>query len=197
MEKEEQSSEPPSQTASLPRDLVVDILARVSRSDYPALSLVSKHFRSIVSSCEVYARRSLLGCTEHCLYVFLADANSKGNRCYILRRKTNGEHGLFLVPSLPSMPYGSRFVAVGSKIYVFGTGKNSDTSLSIDCGSYTVQPLPSMHVPLSYTVAGVMDGRIYVIGRHQRDLDKMMVLVFNTETQTWETDSEMTTSDIE
>ncbi|KAF3579317.1 hypothetical protein DY000_02034900 [Brassica cretica] len=40
MEKEEQSSELPSLTASLPHDLVVDILARVSRSDYPALSLV-------------------------------------------------------------------------------------------------------------------------------------------------------------
>ncbi|CAH2034366.1 unnamed protein product [Thlaspi arvense] len=32
----------------LPEDVILDILARVSRFDYPILSFVSKHFRSLV-----------------------------------------------------------------------------------------------------------------------------------------------------
>ncbi|KAH0886540.1 hypothetical protein HID58_062636 [Brassica napus] len=55
MEKEEQSSEPPSLTASLPHDLVVDILARVSRSDYPALS----HVDDVLYYYELVYRKEL------------------------------------------------------------------------------------------------------------------------------------------
>ncbi|CAH8282546.1 unnamed protein product [Eruca vesicaria subsp. sativa] len=196
-EKEKQSFQPPSLTATLPHDLVLNIVARVSRSDYPALSLVSKHFRSLVASPELYARRSLLGCKEHCLYVVLNDAKSNGNRLYILRRKTNGSHGLFpVVPSLPFIPYiSSSFVAEGSSIYVF----TDVTTLRIDCESHTVQPLPSMPAPFlqSHSVANVIDGRIYVIGcpRGEVNKDKVIVLVFNTETQMWE--NEMKTFEIE
>ncbi|KAF8053448.1 hypothetical protein N665_1414s0005 [Sinapis alba] len=51
---------------TLPHKVIVDILARVPRCYYPTLSLVSKHFRSVVGSPDVYARRSLLrGYTEH------------------------------------------------------------------------------------------------------------------------------------
>ncbi|CAN7086862.1 unnamed protein product [Brassica oleracea var. botrytis] len=42
---------------SLPEDVVVDILARVPRRDYPRVSLVSTYFRSLVSSPEIYARQ--------------------------------------------------------------------------------------------------------------------------------------------
>ncbi|CAA7023535.1 unnamed protein product [Microthlaspi erraticum] len=146
MAEKEQSSEPP---PSLPEDVIVDILARVPRCNYPTLSLVSKHFRSLVASREIYARRSLLGCTEHCLYVVLSN------------RK--------------------RYVAMGSKIYVF----NNMTSLSIDCISHTAQPLPSMPVVMDVTNADIIDGRIYVIGYIGISIKKVMV-VFNTETQTWE-----------
>ena len=199
--KEVPPSEPPFlTTTSLPHDIVVNILARVSRSHYPKLSLVSKYFRSIVRSREIYARRSSLGCTEHCLYLILYNLRTKENRCYILLRgTTNGSHPrLVLVPSLPALPsrpYPSSFAAVGSKIYMFGDGNDGSTALSIDFESHTVRSLPSMPAPLVYTVANVIDGRIYAIGRDDRDLDKMMVVVFNTETQTWE--PEKTTADVE
>ncbi|CAA7037995.1 unnamed protein product [Microthlaspi erraticum] len=70
MEKE-QSSKPRSLITSLPEDIIIDIIARVRRCDYPTLSLVCKHFRSLVTKPELYARRSLLGCTENCYYVVL------------------------------------------------------------------------------------------------------------------------------
>ncbi|CAH2060011.1 unnamed protein product [Thlaspi arvense] len=185
----EQSFGPPSLMTSLPEDIIVDILARVSRCNYPTLSLVSKHFRSLVASPEIYARRSLLGCTEHYLYFVLYDRDNGYHRWYILNWKANSNSRFVLIPSLPHIPYDGSFVAVGSRIYVFGgTNKHNMTTsaLTIDCRSHTVQPLPSMPVPLYYATADIINGRIYVVGnRNYYHREKTMV-VFNTETQTWE-----------
>ncbi|CDY29974.1 BnaC01g40340D [Brassica napus] len=52
----------------LPYDLVLMIVARVPVLYYRTLSLVSKSFRSMVASPELYKVRSLLGLTETCLY---------------------------------------------------------------------------------------------------------------------------------
>ncbi|KAL1214796.1 putative F-box/kelch-repeat protein [Cardamine amara subsp. amara] len=63
----------------LPDDLLLNCLARVSRFYYPTLSLVSKRFRSLVASADIYQTRTLLGCTESCLYVCLR-FNSEANQ---------------------------------------------------------------------------------------------------------------------
>ncbi|ESQ51496.1 hypothetical protein EUTSA_v10017616mg [Eutrema salsugineum] len=178
--KKKQSS---SLITSLPEDVIIDILARVPRGDYPKLSLVSKHFRSLVESSEIYARRSLLGCTEHCLYAVIFNEETWDYEWYILRRKVNGNRHLVPIPSLPDIPRGVSFVRVGSKIYVFGGSDQNYIALSIDCRSHTMQTLPSMPMPISYTIANIIDGRIYVIGNF--DFLKVMV-VFNTATQMWE-----------
>ncbi|KAG2332951.1 hypothetical protein Bca52824_004131 [Brassica carinata] len=193
MAARKQLPEPPSLITSLPQDVIVDILARVSRFDYPALSLVCKHFRSIVTSPEIFTRRSLLGCTEHCLYVVLSNMDETySNHCYILCQKSHGERRLVHIPSVPAIhTYFSYttigYVAVGSRIYVFGRSTTDRMmSLSIDCVSHTVQPLPSMPVTMSNTVADIIEGRIYLIGYHNLyDWERKMV-VFNTETQMWE-----------
>ncbi|CAA7046953.1 unnamed protein product [Microthlaspi erraticum] len=189
--KKEKPSEPP----SLPEDVIFDITARVSRCDYPTLSLVSKHFKSLVRSPELYARRSLLGCGEHCLYAVHYSIETNCQRLYMLRRKTNGNHCLVHIPSLPAMRRNGRYVAVGSKIYVFGQiyeyGDFNMTpiALSFDCRSHMVQPLPSMPIVLNLTKAAVfIDGKIYVIGYCDNDSKKAMMVVFNTETQMWEKD---------
>lgn len=71
--------------------------------------------------------------------------------------------------------------------------KKTSSAFSIDCRSHTVQPLPSMPFPMCDTVAAFMDGRIYVIGSDGSSSEsKKVVVVFNTETQTWE--PEMTTT---
>ncbi|CAA7014932.1 unnamed protein product [Microthlaspi erraticum] len=173
---------PPCVTTSLPEDVIVDILARVPRCNYPTLSLVSKHFRSLFASREIYARRSLLGFMENCVYVILCNRNNRDGQLYILRRKANGNQGLFLIPSLPSMPQYGSYVAMGSKIYVFNSVTTSSSGLIIDCISHTAQPLPSMPVVMEVKMADIIDGRIYVIGY----TDKNVMVVFNTETQTWE-----------
>ncbi|ESQ51495.1 hypothetical protein EUTSA_v10017704mg [Eutrema salsugineum] len=179
-EKEQSSS----LITSLPEDVIIDILARVPRCEYPKLSLVSKHFRSLTASPELYARRSSLGCTEHCLYAALFNTETMEYRLYILHRKANGKRCLVLISSLPHIPWGASFVTVGSRIYVFG-GFETSSSVSIDCRSPTAQPLPSMPVPMSCIISGIIDGRIYLIG-HLDTSSKKMVMVFNTGTQMWE-----------
>ncbi|CAN7092063.1 unnamed protein product [Brassica rapa subsp. narinosa] len=59
----------------LPDDLLLNCLARVSRLYYPILSLVSKKFRSLIASLELYQTRTLLGHSESCLYVYLGFSN--------------------------------------------------------------------------------------------------------------------------
>ncbi|XP_010441689.1 PREDICTED: F-box/kelch-repeat protein At4g38940-like [Camelina sativa] len=159
-------SKRPSPIASLPDEIVVDIIARVSRSYYPAISLVSRRFRSIIASPELYMRRSLLRCAEHCLYALLYNPKTCDYRWYVLRR-----NGFVLIPCLPPMPAHGNFVAVGSKIYVLGGVYDSNATSSvliIDCASHTVQPLDDtvagIPKPMDDTVAGTINGKIYVIG---------------------------------
>ncbi|KAF2565529.1 hypothetical protein F2Q68_00024795 [Brassica cretica] len=194
--EDDKSSEPPSSLIipSLPEDIIIDILARSSRFDYPKLSLVSKHFRSLVASPDLHARRSLLACTEHCLYVALFDINNSSlYHWYILCRKANGSHYLLCAPStLPFMYYPDCSVAVGSMIYVFGGVTNMTTNaFSMDCRSHTVETLPSIPIPLVCKFAGFIDGKIYVIGHCYHDNKKNLMVVFDIETQKWEIKPEM------
>ncbi|CAH2060110.1 unnamed protein product [Thlaspi arvense] len=188
--EEEKSSEWLSLISSLPEDVLVDIIARVPRCDYPTLSLVSKQFRSLVASPGLYVSRSLLGCTEHYLYVVLYNRVPGGEGWYLLSRKANGNRRLVLIPWLPANCITS-FVAVGSKIYGFGRlsyhkkQRQAAYALSIDCGSHTVQPIPSMRIPLYDTVADIIDGRIYVVGNFGYHHRMKVMVVFNTETQRW------------
>nr|VDC88552.1 unnamed protein product [Brassica oleracea] len=183
-EKERSSSEPPSLIPSLPEDVIIDILARVSRWEYPTLSLVSKQFRSLVVLPELYAKRSLLGCTQHCLYIVLYEGENNLYRWYILCRKANGNRSLVRIPSLPPLTSGESSVAVGSKIYVFGSGIAKTSAYCIDCRSHTVQPLPSMPVPISYTMAGIIKEKIYVMD-YVEDC-KNIIMLFNTKTHMWD-----------
>ncbi|KAF8090825.1 hypothetical protein N665_0465s0007 [Sinapis alba] len=177
-EKENSLLEPPSLNPSLPEDVIIDILSRVSRWEYQTLSLVSKQFRSLVVSPELYARRSLLGCTEHCPYNFFIERETGLLRWCILLPEANGNRWLVLLPLLPALTRGESFFAVGSKIYLFGGITKS--AFRIDCRSHTVEPLPSSPVPMSKTIAGIIDEKIYVMGFF--DDFKNGIMLFNTKT---------------
>ncbi|KAF8110188.1 hypothetical protein N665_0086s0028 [Sinapis alba] len=193
--KKEQSSEPPSLITSLPDDIIIDILSRVGRCYHRTLSLVSKHFRSLVASHAVYAKRSLLGCTKRRLYVVLSNGESTYFNPYILCRKTDGNHRLVLIPWPTNVPHVGSFVTVGSKIYAFDmfTRYHHLPVPSIDCRFQTVQLLPCMNATMDVSVAGAIDGKIYVTAYTKIPWDtseKMVMGVFNTETQIWETATE-------
>ncbi|EOA30805.1 hypothetical protein CARUB_v10013949mg [Capsella rubella] len=204
--KKKPSSTPQStlKTASLlPHDLLLTILARVPRLYYPILSLVSKSFRSLVASPELYNVRSLLGQTESCLYVCLRLGSSFS--WFTLSRepdqtKRMNSSGYVLakvpIPSWYGSPYidFSGLVAVGSDIYNVGAWRGtylSPTSrvLILDCRSHEWREGPSLPMELELLSASVLDKKIYVAGCYRdKDSWKNSFEVLNTKTQIWDLD---------
>ncbi|WZZ38063.1 hypothetical protein YC2023_034322 [Brassica napus] len=180
---------------SLPYDLVLLCVARVSRLYYPTLSLVSKSFRSLVSSPELYKTRSLFGFTESCLYVCSESLGGSAD-WYTLCRKPDktlksGSSGYALarvpVPNSPSSVF-RKVVAVGSNIYNIAM----PTFLSVlprvsilDCKSHSWIEAPSFPVELHSFSASVVDHKIYVAGFDHR-LMKNSFEVFDTQTRVWD-----------
>ncbi|XP_056853798.1 putative F-box/kelch-repeat protein At2g44030 isoform X1 [Raphanus sativus] len=186
MTKKSSSSEPPPSFLSLPHDIVFNTLARISRTNYPILSLVSKSFRSLLSSPELEAARSLIGRPEKYLHVCLNLNNNKNNpnpRWFILSERK-------LIPT-PSFPYrhlnSSCLVSTGSETYVIGGGlERSKRVFLIDCKTHQWRELPNMRLSRKEAVARVMDGKIYVIGGCSSNYSKYNGEVYDPNTQTWE-----------
>ncbi|CAF2146189.1 unnamed protein product [Brassica napus] len=137
---------------SLPDDLVVSCLARVSRLQYPTLSLVSKSFRSLLASPHLYETRSSLGRTESCLYVCIRFPDETIPRWFTLcqkpkkKNKRTKKASGYVLAKLPTPPsrsaHWSGLVAVGSDIYNIGgpidEADEPSSSVSIlDCRSNT------------------------------------------------------------
>ncbi|CAL9217879.1 unnamed protein product [Arabidopsis halleri] len=187
---------------SLPDDVLVTCLARVSKLYYPTLSLVSKSFRSLLASPELYKARSLLRRTESCLYVCLHFPPEANTRWFTLCRKPDrtlvhhtskkkSSSGNILVP-IPSSqytpPHFSGHAAVGSNIYHIGGGyiRSSDVSV-LDCRSHTWREAPSLKVErMVFFPASVIDGKIYVAGGCIKGESESSIEVFDTNTQIWD-----------
>ncbi|CDY17338.1 BnaA10g09720D [Brassica napus] len=170
-QEKRQRKEEASPISCLSDDLVLNCLARVWRSDHEALSLVSKSYRSLVASPDLYKIRSLIGRTETYVYVCLRIPTSVPSlRWYILRRrKTLDASDLVPIPSLPSQPVeASSVVVLDSSIYVIGGlidgEKRTSDVWSLDCRTHVWHPVPSMEAARAYGAAGVVDGKIYVFG---------------------------------
>ncbi|CAL9227767.1 unnamed protein product [Arabidopsis halleri] len=176
----------------LPDDLVLNCLARVSRMYYPVLSLVSKRFRSFLTSTELFQTRNLLGRTESFLYVCLRIRHvSNPLRLFTLCRRPNSSTKV-MVPILSpdSIPkYLPDVVLVGSNIYVIGGSIKNNASSSVmvmDCRSHTWREAQSMRAARVNPSACVLDGKIYVAGGCQNPDATIWMEVFDTKTQTWE-----------
>ncbi|XP_019087370.1 PREDICTED: F-box/kelch-repeat protein At4g19865-like [Camelina sativa] len=198
------SSSPPPSFSLLPDEILVSCLARVSSSYYPTLSIVSKSFRSILSSAEFKAARSHLGNTEQWLYVCLYDIrfhthqrfrlllNPNGNLpdSVIKKKKTTEQ---LLVPvtfnsssNLPSVSTST--IAVGSEIYVIGGPVDYAPSSAVrvlDCCTHTWRDAPSMNIVRMNALASLHDGKIYVTGGGCLGVESCDE-VFDIKAQTWE-----------
>nr|VDC88904.1 unnamed protein product [Brassica oleracea] len=172
---------------SLPYDMVLNSLARVSRSDLGALCLVSKSIRSLVASPEMYETRSRMGLREECIYVCLGTTfGRKPPGWFILGRKGNRLIPIPM-PSFPS-PRRATYVSMGCGIYVIG-GSIEAVSTSrvsfLDCRTHTWSQLPSMRFARCDAKAGVLDGKIYVTGGCDDAFSRDNPEVFDPKTQTW------------
>ncbi|KAG7537172.1 F-box-like domain superfamily [Arabidopsis suecica] len=189
---------------SLPDDLVVSILARVSRSYYPILSLVSKSFRSILASPELYQTRTLLGKTETLVYVCLRFPDEANLRWFILYRKKpnqtltmkkktkkNKEESssvnlLAPISILRSPPVEwSAIISVGHYLYAIGADIEKAPYSNVpylDCRTHTWLEAPRMR--LAHT-NDQFEGRMYLPGSSEKHDSLNCVEVYNTKTQTW------------
>ncbi|XP_020874991.1 F-box/kelch-repeat protein At5g48990 [Arabidopsis lyrata subsp. lyrata] len=187
--KKKKPSKDPTPNPSIPYDLIVSILARVSRSYYPKLSLVSKSFRSILASPELYQTRTLLGKTETFLYVCLRFPDEANPRWFTLYQKPNQtltkkkkkkkkeESSVKLLaptPVLNSPPLEwSSLIAVGSNLYAI-TAAIDDSPCSnvwyLDCRTHTWLEAPRMR--LAHTNSK-FDGTIYPPRRRIFKLENM------------------------
>ncbi|KAG7581184.1 Kelch repeat type 1 [Arabidopsis suecica] len=176
----------------LPDDLLFNCLARISRLHYPTLSLVSKRFRSILASIELYQTRTHLGRTESCLYVCLRLLTESSQLCWFTLCQGPFNSKKFLVPiSSPSFPSAlwSETAMVGSNIHAIGGLVNKNVSSSVmvmDCHSHTWREAPSMRMARASHSVCVHDGKIYVTGGCKNLYSTNWMEVFDTQTQTWE-----------
>ncbi|XP_013590850.1 PREDICTED: putative F-box/kelch-repeat protein At2g44030 [Brassica oleracea var. oleracea] len=141
------SSESPLSFLSLPHDIVFNTLARIPRTSNPNLSLVSKSFRSLLSSPGLEAARSLIGRPEKYLHVCLNLNNNP--RWFILSQRE-------LIPT-PSFPYrhlksssavstGSETYIIGGELVVNGRKERSKRVFLIDFKTHQWRKLPNMRL---------------------------------------------------
>ncbi|CAL9233379.1 unnamed protein product [Arabidopsis halleri] len=177
----------------IPDDLTLSCFALVPRCHYQALSLVSSNFRDIIWSRDLYVKRSDLGRTESVLYAYIRLLPLEKPSWYILHRepyrnlRNTFSSRLTLIDSLPPMPLGAAVVTIGSDIYVIGgqiCGRPSAAMTLMDCKSHRYRLLPSMRMSRFRAGAGVVDGKIYVIGGCMFQLF-YWVEVFDIKEQTW------------
>ncbi|XP_056864270.1 F-box/kelch-repeat protein At4g39590 [Raphanus sativus] len=191
---------------SLPHDLLLNCLARISRLYYPTLSLVSKNFRAVVASLELYQTRSRLNLTESCLYLCLRyhldRLRDPTTNWFALCKKpnqnlTDRSSGFLFIPitspylrherSLSLTSTDVSLVAVGSNIYRIGGYTPFPTSKVsvLDCRFNTWHSAPPMREKRSSPAASVVDGKIYVAGGFEELSSVDWVEVFDPKTQTW------------
>ncbi|CAH8274946.1 unnamed protein product [Arabidopsis lyrata] len=197
----------PVSISSLPDEITENILARISRWNYPSLSLVSKSFCSLLSSTQLYKTRSQIGTNETCVYVCLQLPNHPCPSWFILRAKPNqtltkqrGELLIFkenssgnvLVPipssssHSPPIP-GHSTVAVGTEIYIIGgpLAKPSSSVRILDCRTHTWRDAPNMTVAREDACAVYLDEKIYVRGGCGKEKSANWFEVFDIKTQSW------------
>ncbi|CAA7036342.1 unnamed protein product [Microthlaspi erraticum] len=198
---------PPQSTPilSLPDDLLLNCIARVSRLYYPTLSLVSKSFRSLIASPELYKVRSLLGRTESCLYVCLwcgskyrwftlsrkpdktltKDSSEKKSCGYVLATASIPTSGFAIFQSI---------VAVGSNIYNINPyGKyRADTSTGpvsvsiLDCRSHTWRETSSMFRVKRTVENGKLNNKTLCIDGKFHGVLLDSVLAYDSEEGRWD-----------
>ncbi|CAF2069825.1 BnaCnng65110D [Brassica napus] len=199
----------PSRTSfsSLPEDIVLSILARISTSHYPKLSSVSKSFRSLIPSKDLKHARSRYETRENRVYVCLQSHIHPCNHrwfslwikpddhqtlthpsCCVSEDKTT-RNLLVPIPSSYSPYLPKLYEMAGSDIYAIGGGLNPSSSTTVRVCKELVgewREAPSMMVARKNAFTCSLNGKIYVIGGCESGESECWAEVFDPKTQTWE-----------
>ncbi|KAL1190536.1 putative F-box/kelch-repeat protein [Cardamine amara subsp. amara] len=187
--KKKSSDSPPTSFSSLPYDIILNCLARVSIFHRPTLSLVSKYFRSLIASPDLEATRSCIGITEEYLCVYLVLKNNLNPHWFAV--SPIPKQKLKSIPSFNTYIHYeySTVVSSGSKIYITGGFLNRTRSkrvLILDCVSHQCRKLPNMRQPRANAAVDVSNGKIYVTGGCESNNNEDCGEVYDPKTNTWE-----------
>ncbi|KAI4304588.1 hypothetical protein MLD38_040075 [Melastoma candidum] len=159
------SSSSSSLIPGLPDDVAVNIIARIPRSHHPGLTLVSRPFRSLLSSPLLFSTRRLIPSTHPSLYLSLRLPSS------LLWFSLHSPDRRFSpIPPIPSPPLaGSAFASLGSFIFALcGSLPNlsspSPSVWSLDCRFHLWSPSPPSRIPREFPAAACADGKLYLLG---------------------------------
>ncbi|XP_027077475.1 F-box/kelch-repeat protein SKIP6-like [Coffea arabica] len=161
-----QPSAEPQLIPKLPDDVSIDCLARVPSSHYRDLSLVSKTWHSAITSSTLLTARSRLRTTQTFLYLNLRIDNSV-DWYTLVPNCQNPQKLIFPLPRNRVQPVGPALAVLGPKIYVIGgafDGIPSNSMWVYDCRFNRWEEGPRMKVGREFAGAGVVDGKIYVLG---------------------------------
>jgi len=184
---------------SLPDDIILNCLARISRSYYPKLSLVCKTFRYLIGSHALNVTRFHLKPQETSVHVCLQFPDSHRPSLFALwikpgqiltnqlktKKRSTGDSQLVQITSPPSPYLPLYYVSVGSEWYGLGQSDARSTSLwvlnkdsNFWCETY------NMTVAREKALACAFDGKLYVMVGCTAD--ENFGEVFDPKTQTWE-----------
>ncbi|RIA03998.1 hypothetical protein BRARA_K01770 [Brassica rapa] len=190
-EKHRNSSSSTRWFSILPDEIVLNCIARISKSQYRSLSLVSKTIHSLISSPELYTVRSHIGNTEPCLCI--RQELPTHDRWYILDQTlvtTTNSNGLIkdefnLLPITSSSLSKSTTLAVGFEVYQMGGDQlPSSTVRVLDFRTRTWRDAPDMGVARKRPETALIDGKIYVVGGGAKESSSWPE-VFDLKSQTW------------
>ncbi|XP_010473962.1 PREDICTED: F-box/kelch-repeat protein At2g29830-like [Camelina sativa] len=177
-------------TQELPKGVMEIIVARVPICYYLKLTHVCRAFRQLIASQQLFLTRLRHGVTESVLYALISLPALDTRRWFILHRSNMSSRFIRIYSSFPPTFPGSAAVTIGHKIYVVGgyVGflQPLTDAIVIDCRFNTWRYLPNMQRARFYAAAGVIDGKIYVIGGRKKQ-DDDWIEVFDVELEIWET----------
>ncbi|XP_058096622.1 F-box/kelch-repeat protein SKIP6-like [Magnolia sinica] len=152
---------------NLPDDISLQCIARVPRSFHPNLSLVSRSFHSLLRSPLFYTVRSHLNISQHFLYITIRTPRPSSSFLYFYLDPNSPKRRLVPLPPPPIPAIGSSSAVLGPRLFLLGGSVNEIPTARVwifDARFNRWEPGPRMRIAREFSAAGVVDGKIYVLG---------------------------------
>ncbi|EFH48567.1 hypothetical protein ARALYDRAFT_327005 [Arabidopsis lyrata subsp. lyrata] len=186
---------------SLPDEIILNCLARISRSHYPKLSLVSKTFRSLLMSHKLNVERFHLKTTETFFHVCLKLPDRPSPSMFTLwikpgqilmnqlekKERSTGDTRLVQIPSSYYNKVPLYVITVGSELYGLSQRNDPSSNMLVRNKEFLFcRNSPNMIVARAKARAVVFYGKIYVMGGCAANESANWGEVFDPKTQIWE-----------
>ncbi|EOA33924.1 hypothetical protein CARUB_v10021417mg [Capsella rubella] len=174
----------------LPDDIVLNCLARVSRSYYPTLSLVSKRFHSLLTSPELYQIRTLLGYIETGPYVCLR-SSTKSLHWYILSQTPHSTTKILVPVPSPNWPTDFKLdvALIAPNSYAISGLRNYNASsnvLLMDYSSNQRCEAPRIQQVARVSPSACIDQNTYIMRGCKKHDPKNRIVIYDTNIVDWE-----------